>query len=148
MPVALSITHPDPWCVFVSGSRDLTWDHEPLILKELKPFSGPYAVLIHGMGEGRTEQIPGCDRVADKVAQDLGFHIIACRALWELQGKSAGPVRNKLCAKILIAHRSAGYRLAMLAFSTGGPGTESALASVRSEMGAVPVQIEKFTVTL
>lgn len=141
---------PAPWCVFVSGSRDLDWKHEPLIFEKLSPFASPGARVIHGMGDGRNPETPGCDRVADKVAQDLGFHIIALPALWEIQSRKAGPIRNRLCAEVLRAHQSAGFRLAFLGFSTGGPGTEGAHQIILKLVakGACLVRIEKISVTL
>jgi hypothetical protein len=113
--------------VFVSGSRDLQWSHQEIIREELKPFVGQYSTVIHGMGEGRKSYIPGCDRVADFAAREMGFHIIAIPALWDEQHLAAGPIRNRLCAQMLLLFGKHGYRLAMLGFSTGGKGTEGAL---------------------
>lgn len=138
----------EPWCVFVSGSRDMTWQHEPLVREKLAPYEREYSTVIHGMGEGRHKGIPGCDRIVDQVARDLG--IVAIPALWHAQGLKAGPRRNYLCAEILLAFGLAGYSLAMLAFSTGGRGTEGAhrLVKYLSETRSYPVKIEKITVTL
>ncbi len=139
-----------PWCVFVSGSRDLEWSHEPLIREELAPFAGDYATVIHGMGEGRNKITPGCDRVVDVVARDLWFHIVAIPALWKIQELAAGPIRNNLCVQTLLAFGKHGYRLAMLGFSTGGKGTEGALEKMRraSDCEDAHVLIKKIPVTL
>ncbi len=139
-----------PWCVFVSGSRDLEWKHEPLVREKLQPFLGPSATVIHGMGQGRKPTVPGADRVVARVAQDLGFHIIAIPALWVQQDKRAGPVRNHLCGRVLYEFGLHGYRSAFLGFSTGGAGTEGALAMVERirDSERYPIQIERVKVTL
>jgi hypothetical protein len=116
-----------PWCVFVSGSRDLHWESEWLIRQELTPFVARYSTVIHGMGEGRKAYVAGCDRVVDSAAREMGFHIIAIPALWDEQQHAAGPIRNRLCTQVLLAFGKHGYRMAMLGFSTGGKGTEGAL---------------------
>lgn len=149
MPVKLKA----PWCVFVSGSRDLGWDaHYDLVLRELTSFkeiSRLEPTLIHGSGPGRNGE-PGCDRLAHRAGQELGFRVHGFPALWDLQGKRAGPVRNKLCAEILLAHFTAGYAPAFLGFSTGGPGTEGAhalMVKIRDQ-DSVPVQIKKIDIVL
>jgi hypothetical protein len=128
----------------------MTWEHEALVREKLAPYAREYSTVIHGMGEGRHKGIPGCDRIADQVARDLGMHIVAIPALWRIQALNAGPRRNALCAEILFAFGPAGYSLAMLAFSTGGPGTEGAhrLVKYLHEKRSYPVQIEKIAVTL
>ena len=140
-----------PWCVMVSGSRDMMWHHADLIEDKLRPFSGiRQSLMIHGAGEGRRPPIPGCDRVAADIAVHLKFRVHGYPALWNLQDKGAGPIRNHLLTDILRAHGKAGYRLAMLAFSTGGPGTEGALGLVRLMAQAYDqeITIEKIDVTL
>jgi hypothetical protein len=138
-----------PWAAMVSGSRDMLWHHADLIEDKLKPFSGiRQSLVIHGAGEGRRAPIPGCDRVAADVASYLKFRVHGFPALWNLQDKSAGPIRNQLLLEILLAHGQAGYRMAFLAFSTGGPGTEGALRGVRSCSKSHEIQIEKIDVTL
>lgn len=147
------MTDPDrPWCVMVSGSRDMLWHHADLIEDELKPFAGVrQSLVIHGAGEGRTSTIPGCDRVAADVASYLKFRVHGYPALWNTQNKGAGPIRNNLLVDVLISHWRAGYRAAFLAFSTGGKGTEGALKIVgaRSEVETGgKILIEKIDVTL
>lgn len=139
----------EPWCVFVSGSRDLTWDaHWVLVKEHLRRFRGPHSVLIHGAGPGGDGAV-GCDWIADRAGHDLDFAVYAFPALWKLWNKSAGPIRNRLCVDVWSAFGDAGYRLAMLGFSTGGTGTEGALELARRAAGGVtPALIERIPVTL
>lgn len=56
-----------PWCVFVTGSRDLEWDkHWTLVRDKLRPFDVPRSVVIHGAGGGRNGR-PGCDEITEPV---------------------------------------------------------------------------------
>lgn len=146
------MTDPErPWCVMVSGSRDMGWGHSDLVHEKLKPFAGiRHSLLIHGAGEGRTALVAGCDRVAADIGRHLNLRVHGYPALWNLQNKGAGPTRNHLLADILRAHGKAGYRMAMLAFSTGGTGTEGALGLVRlmAEAHDLAILIEKIDVTL
>ena len=139
-----------PWAVMVSGSRDMDWRHSFLIRDKLEPFAKVESnqnLVIHGAGSGHLGAC-GCDRVAANAASELGFRVHGYPALWNLQDKSAGPIRNKLLLEILLAHGQAGYRMAFLAFSTGGPGTEGALRGVRGCSKSHEIQIEKIDVTL
>lgn len=141
---------PDPWCVFVSGSRDLRREHLPLLQGALEKYVEPRgAVLLHGDGVGRSGSI-GADQLANHAGEKLGFRVHPFPADWDRLGKAAGPIRNRLVAEILFAHEPAGYRLAFLAFSTGGPGTEGAHALIQKLQisRGIPVQIEKFQVKL
>ena len=139
-----------PWCVFVSGSRDLEWSHQEIIAPELMTFLGPYATLIHGKGKGRSSTVPGCDRVVDVTAREMGFNVLPIPALWNIQGNGAGPIRNGLCAQLLLTFGRCGYRMAMLGFSTGGRGTEGALELMRRlyDRQTADVLIKKIEVKL
>lgn len=140
-----------PWCVFVSGSRDLTWDkHYVLVRDTLRPFFREgVSVVIHGDGPGRTKQIPGCDKIAGRVGEQFATRVYAIPALWLEQGNVAGPIRNRLCVDFWVAHHRAGYRLAMVAFNTGGSGTADALRQAKNlSAGLERVQIEDISVTL
>lgn len=147
-----------PWAVLISGSRDMDWKHSDLIRSRLTPLSGvPQSVLLHGAGDGRRPTIAGCDRVAVDVAKQLGLRVHGYPALWDyppsigVSSKAAGPQRNALLVTLLLALEKQGYRLAFLAFSTGGPGTEGMLKLVRmaDETQAIgDIQIEKIDVTL
>ncbi len=138
--------------------------HTALVREQLLRYlTGWQSVLIHGVGDGpdgspwaRGKGVLGCDRIADKIARSSPFlcRVIMCPALWDYepsglsgeQGRAAGPIRNKLCVDILAAHYRAGYRLAMLAFSAGGAGTEGAIRLVQKLKE--PVLFEKIDVTL
>lgn len=156
-----------PWAVYVAGSRHMTQAaHADLVRERLRPYLlAMDSVLIHGAGRGpggllweRGKGALGCDKIAHLLASQspFGCRIIECPALWDYplepsglsgeQGRAAGPIRNKLCTEILSAHFRAGYRLAMLAFSTGGAGTEGAIRLVRQMKE--PVLFEKIDVTL
>ena len=139
-----------PWCVFVAGSRDLTWEpHYVLVKERLRHFMGQHSVLIHGAGPGRKEGVPGCDAIADRIGNELGFSVYAFPALWKLQGGAAGPIRNRLCIDVWLAFQRAGYRLVMLGFSTGGVGTEGAMEIARHmSRDLTVVNIERITVIL
>lgn len=137
-----------PWCVFVSGSRDLEWDkHRSLVEEALRPFRHEWSALIHGHGTG-------CDAIADRVGDILRFRVYRFPARWDLhrnpdQRNRAGPIRNRLCARVWVAFHEAGYRLAMLGFSTGGPGTEGAIKLAKNLSAGIPeVLIEKISITL
>lgn len=156
-----------PWCVYVAGSRHMTEDkHVDLVRDHIRPYLvGMDSVLIHGSGGGpggipwaRGKGALGCDKIAHALASKspFGCRIIECPALWGYplepsglsgaQGAAAGPIRNKLCADILAAHYRAGYRLAMIAFSAGGSGTEGAIRLVKKLKE--PVLFEKIDVKL
>ncbi len=138
-----------PWCLFVSGSRDLRREHYPLVRDKIEPFATPGGVLIHGDGDGRNGSI-GCDKLAERAGEHWGLRIIPIPADWDRLGKRGGPLRNRVCAEILMAHSYGIYRLAFLAFSTGGPGTEGAhkIVTDLSRQHNEPIHIEKFQVTL
>jgi len=140
----------EPWCVFGSGSRDLRREHYPLIKAALEKYAEPRGgVFIHGDGEGRNGSI-GFDKLAVAAAERLGFRHYGFPADWERLKKPAGPIRNRLCAKVLFAFEGAGYRLAFIAFPTGSTGTGRTIdlvTKLRAERG-IPVQIEQFPVTL
>ncbi len=138
-----------PWCVFVTGSRDLEWEkHWTLVRDKLRPFDVPRSAVIHGAGGGRNGR-PGCDEITDRAADQFGFRVLRFPALWDLQRRAAGPIRNRLCVDTWVAHQRAGYRLACLAFSTGGTGTEGALLLAKGlSAGLELVQIERIGVTL
>jgi hypothetical protein len=120
------------------------------VYQTLQRFDKPRGgVVLHGDGEGRNGSV-GCDKLVHDAAEALGFRVHAFPADWDRQGKAAGPRRNKLVAEVLFAHGPAGFELAFLALSTGGPGTEGAHKIVTDMKKArdYPVHIEKLQVTL
>lgn len=71
--------------VLVFGSRE--WTDAGLILKRLKVFPAS-TVVIHGKARG-------ADSLAGEIARGLGFKVIEEPALWDVEGKAAGPKRNQ-----------------------------------------------------
>jgi hypothetical protein len=140
----------DPWCVFGSGSRDLRREHYPLVQQVFQKYAEPRGgVFIHGDGEGRNGSV-GFDKLAAHASEKLGFRCYGFPADWERFEKPAGPIRNRLCIEVLFAFKDAGYRLAFVAFPTGGAGTGGAIKLVTKMSAArgVVVQIEQFPITL
>ena len=144
-----------PWCIFASGSRDLGPPQKPaaehshfkMVHEALAPYVRtphylPGCALLHGDGFGR-DGARGADAIIDMVARTLGFAVYAFPAQWTRLGKRAGPLRNGLCAEVLEAFGRAGYRMAFVSFSTGGPGTEGATKLCERIEGC---KIDKITV--
>ena len=122
-------TFEQPLALFASGSRTLDYKHVPLIKSMLLEQRGEVwfqsPVIIHGAGRG-VDGAPGFDKLVDIHARASEYRVLPIPALWEIQGKVGGPIRNRLCAEILLAHARAGYWPVFRGFSTGGPGTENA----------------------
>lgn len=84
--------------ILVCGGRD--FDDEILMRDVLLEY---YRLLrdvtvIHGDAgwvDKRTGRIVGADKLAGKVAAELGFHVVAVPADWAKDGKAAGPIRNR-----------------------------------------------------
>lgn len=74
--------------ILVCGDRH--WSDDELVRKALRAF--PDAVVIEG-------EAPGADRIARRVALELGYAVHAYPAQWAHFGKAAGPVRNALMLK-------------------------------------------------
>jgi hypothetical protein len=75
--------------VLICGDRDWT-DREMIRAKlvTMKSLIGPFMV-IHG-------DCRGADKIAGSEAVKLGLHVMAMPANWSLNGKNAGPIRNRL----------------------------------------------------
>lgn len=87
--------------VIVCGSRDWV-DPEPIrreleyVFPETIPWTLPADItVIHG-------DAAGADRLAGRIAAELGFKVIAVPADWETYGKAAGPRRNQKMLKMLL----------------------------------------------
>src|SRR3990167_4440494 len=72
--------------ILVCGSRE--WTNEAMIRQALTRFSPKTTTVIHGAARG-------ADRIAGKVANELGFIVRAFPANWEKFGKAAGMIRNQ-----------------------------------------------------
>lgn len=78
--------------VLVTGSRN--WPYPNIVTEALKAlkanYNGPGITLVHG------DCPTGADRQANDIAEQLGFGIVRFPANWNLYGKAAGPIRNRL----------------------------------------------------
>jgi hypothetical protein len=72
--------------VVVTGSRDYT--DETKVRKHLAQLPRP-ARVIHG-------NYRGLDKLAARVATELGFEVKPVSADWEKHGRAAGPIRNRV----------------------------------------------------
>ena len=75
--------------VIVCGSRH--WRDRDLITDRL--FDLPPSVIVHG-------NAAGADRIAHQEAQKLGHLVEPHPANWKVNGKAAGPMRNRLMAAL------------------------------------------------
>lgn len=71
--------------VLITGSRN--WTDREVIKYHLADLPADTTV-IHGAARG-------ADQLADSVARELGFEVIAVPADWTLHGRAAGPIRNQ-----------------------------------------------------
>lgn len=112
-----------PLALLITGSRDL--GHRPddnwqTLIETLKK-ERPATVVIHGGA-------PGVDEVAARYLRPRSVAVHAVPALWELQGRAAGPRRNALMLELLLTYQKHGYEVAVLGFPLGrSPGTRGML---------------------
>jgi hypothetical protein len=76
--------------VLVCGDRN--WRDEDTIALRLARLPGG-TLIIHG-DQGNKERTVGADRVADRIAEDMGLPREPHPALWDAHGLAAGPIRN------------------------------------------------------
>lgn len=76
--------------ILVTGSRE--WVDSALVREVLSLAPQPYSqhVLVHG------DCPRGLDRMAARIAAELGFQVEAHPADWSHQGRAAGVLRNQL----------------------------------------------------
>ena len=72
--------------VLFCGDRE--WQDDDLIRWRLELYNPDYDTIVHGAARG-------ADRIAGKIAKEMGFNVEAYPANWNRYGKSAGPRRNK-----------------------------------------------------
>ena len=104
--------------VLVCGGRDFTakqWMFQQL--NACNHERGPFSVVIHGGARG-------ADTLAGEWADAHGFPVRVYRADWKLNGKAAGPIRNK----IMLDH---GKPDLVIAFH-GGRGTDDMIKRARA----------------
>ena len=70
--------------VLICGDRN--WTNEDLIREKILEYN-PKVILE---GDAR-----GADKIAGKLAKELGIDLIVFPAKWSIYGKSAGPMRNR-----------------------------------------------------
>lgn len=112
--------------VLVTGGRDYTDADEFWAVMDFVLQSSVEAAAKLGSDEKWTHLVHGAangaDGYADAWARENGIQPVACSALWEINGRSAGPIRNKAMADLL----TPGDDL-VIAFP-GGRGTASMVA--------------------
>ena len=125
--------------IVAGGSRHLAWPVSRVALHLLQASSGRSVLaLLHGAA-------PGADQAIAAAADQLGWPVIACPALWQQHGRAAGPIRNRQMlhhAIALLAAAPAGAALQVVAFP-GGAGTASLVQHTRSLMArsSLPIAI-------
>ena len=67
---------------------DRLWEEEELIRLVLEGYDPETTIIVHG-------NAPGADRIAARLAYNMGFKVEPHSAKWERYGKAAGPIRNK-----------------------------------------------------
>ena len=76
--------------VLITGSRN--WTDEKKIERAIQAStlgrSKSRTVVVHGAAKG-------ADRIAGAIAEEMGLHVEAYPADWDMYGKSAGPIRNQ-----------------------------------------------------
>jgi len=87
---------------------------------------GPISLLIHG-------DAPGADALADAWARSVKVEVVAVRALWDLHGRAAGPIRNQ---RMLDE-----YEPDLVVAFPGGRGTRDMV--IRARAGGWKVQDER-----
>jgi len=88
--------------LIISGSRDWT-DEGPI--RELLLWFDPYwTLVIHG-------KCRGADMIADRVAKELGFAVVAYPADWKRHNFGAGPIRNREMAVVGLTHQRYGIQV-------------------------------------
>ncbi len=72
----------------------------------------------------------GVDKMAEKYGEEKGYEVEIYPAEWDKYGRAAGPIRNKKMAE------NADY---VIAFSSGGKGTESMIEAAKAK--GIPVEV-------
>ena len=125
--------------VVAAGGRDLLWSPPRIAAHLLTASAGRRVqVLFHGAARG-------ADQAIAAASDQLGWPQIACPALWQQHGRSAGPIRNRQMlerALALLTSLPAGASLQVIAFP-GGCGTASLVAQARrlSRRSAQPIEL-------
>ena len=125
-PCALAA--PPALVIVAGGGRQLAWPISRIRAQLLQVAAGrPVLALLHGAARG-------ADQAIAAAADQLGWPVIACPALWQQHGRAAGPIRNRQMlhhAIALLAAAPAGAALQVVAFP-GGAGTASLVQHTRA----------------
>lgn len=92
----------------VTGSRD--WTDAETLRRCIAHLETPGAFMIVGGARG-------ADRIAEDYWANCYLHPIVVPAMWDRDGKSAGPIRNAAMLRVLLALRGCGYTVSVEAFS-------------------------------
>lgn len=76
--------------LLICGDRH--WTQEAPIRKVLERYEPTAVTVIHG-------DAPGADRIAGRIANEMGFSVDPFPAEWEKYGRPAGPIRNRQMLK-------------------------------------------------
>ncbi|WP_411872150.1 SLOG family protein [Vulcanococcus limneticus] len=128
--------------IVAAGGRTLAWSPSRVAVHLLEITAGRVVqALFHGAARG-------ADQAIAAAADQLGWPVIACPALWQQHGRSAGPIRNRQMLHQAIAQLAllpAGAALLVVAFP-GGPGTASLVQLTRSLQARSSLPIELLTI--
>jgi len=128
--------------IVAAGGRTLAWSPSRVAAHLLEITTGRVVqALFHGAA-------PGADRAIAAAADQLGWPVIACPALWQQHGRSAGPIRNRQMLHQAIAQLAqlpAGAALLVVAFP-GVPGTASLVQLTRTLQASSSLPIELLTI--
>lgn len=125
--------------IVAGGGRQLAWPVSRIAVHLLQISAGRSVLaLLHGAARG-------ADQAIAAAADQLGWPVIACPALWQQHGRAAGPIRNRQMlhhAIALLAAAPAGAALQVVAFP-GGAGTASLIHHTRALMArsSLPIAI-------
>ena len=125
--------------VVAGGGRHLSWSPARIAAHLLAVNAGRRVqALFHGAARG-------ADQAIAAASDQLGWPQIACPALWQQHGRSAGPIRNRQMlsrALALVSALPAGAALQVIAFP-GGCGTASLVAQAQrlSRRRAQPIEL-------
>jgi hypothetical protein len=82
--------------VLVTGDRN--WYNRKVITRELTKVEKKYKILFVIQGGA-----PGADSQARRICEQLGITPVTVHALWDAQGKAAGPIRNQKMLELIDA---------------------------------------------
>lgn len=125
--------------VIVTGSRTATWAQDTLIRLALSELPKG-CIVVHG-DQGLLDRqgriLSGADKIAAKIATDLGLSVEAHPADWVRHGIAAGPIRNRSMVAL-----GADRCIAFLDVASESRGTRHCIA--QAEAVRIPVEVHFF----